>query len=193
MITKNNSLQPNQLKPLCVDCDGTLIQGDLLRFDLEKLFSRMPWMLPTAAGWLAMGRNQLKVRLANLFPLDAASLAFRLEVLELIRARRQQKGKVFLATASAQAHAERISLHLGIFDGIFASDESRNLKSAKKAEVLTQSFGPKGFDYLGDSRVDIPVWRVCDQAMVWSDKPDFLSHIRKINPSAVPVIPLRSS
>jgi len=143
-----------------------------------------------AASWLAKGRHQLKVRLAELFPLDAKSLAFRPEVLELIRARRQQKGKVFLATASAQAHAEKISIHLGIFDGIFASNERRNRKSTRKAEALEQFFGFKGFDYLGDSRADIPVWRCCGQAMVWGDNPVFLGHIRRINPSAIPLIPV---
>lgn len=174
-----------------MDCDGTLIQGDLLRFDLKKLFYFRPWKAPTALVWMIRGRNHLKIHLAKLFPLDPARLHYRTEVIELIRQKKRKGGSVFLATASAKAHAERIGIHLHIFDGIFATDENRNLKSTRKAEVLTQSFGPKGFDYVGDSRADIPVWRVCDQAMVWSDNPEFLRHIRKINPSAVPVNPRR--
>jgi 4-hydroxybenzoate polyprenyltransferase len=69
-----------------------------------------------------------------------------------------------LATAADERIANAIAERIGLFDRVFASDGETNLKSHNKTEKLVAEFGEKGFDYIGDSRADIPVWRAAREA-----------------------------
>jgi 4-hydroxybenzoate polyprenyltransferase len=55
---------------------------------------------------------------------------------------------------------------LGIFDRVIASDATRNLKGDWKAAALVAEFGERGFDYVGDSTADLPVWSASRRALV---------------------------
>ena len=51
---------------------------------------------------------------------------------------------------------------MGVFDGILASDGARNLKGTAKLAAIQaycREHGYAEFDYLGDSHVDLPIWR----------------------------------
>ena len=54
--------------------------------------------------------------------------------------------------------------HLGLFDAVFASDGTVNLKGATKRDRLIAEFGSQGFDYVGSGRADHAVWRAARQA-----------------------------
>src|SRR6185312_6505269 len=73
---------------------------------------------------------------------------------------------LILATASDRSLAQRVADHLGIFDDVIASDGARNLKREAKARALTERFGEAGFDYMGEDRHDVPVWRHAREAYV---------------------------
>jgi 4-hydroxybenzoate polyprenyltransferase len=45
-----------------------------------------------------------------------------------------------------------------LFDEVLASDGKNNLRAVAKLQALTARFGERGFDYAGDSFVDLPVW-----------------------------------
>lgn len=167
-----------------MDCDGTLIAGDLLFFDLKKLVLKKPWLIAKAILWFFRGKSLLKYRLASMFPLDASTLQYRSEVLRVIHEHRRQNGEVFLATASSEIHASRITEFLGLFQGTFASKPNFNCKARKKAKILVEAFGAKGFDYCGNSLADLPVWRQSDQAFVWTENTALFQKVKKINPTA---------
>ena len=65
---------------------------------------------------------------------------------------------LILATASDIAMANPVARHVGLFDGVMASDGKTNLRHAAKLHALTEKFGPRGFDYAGNSSVDLGVW-----------------------------------
>ncbi len=44
-----------------------------------------------------------------------------------------------------------------------------NLKGAAKAAALVERFGEGGFDYVGDTRADLPVWAKAQDAWVVED------------------------
>ena len=46
-----------------------------------------------------------------------------------------------------------------MFAAVIASDGVTNLKGRAKAERLVGRFGSRNFDYLGNSRADLPCWR----------------------------------
>lgn len=154
-------------KVLVVDLDGTLIRTDLLHESFWAAVGRDILGATAALSGLLSGRAQLKARLAACAPLEPASLPYNQDVLEYLRAWREAGGRIVLCTASAQSYAETVAGHLELFDEVYGSDGRRNLKGQAKADFLAERFGPKGFDYIGDSRSDLPVWAVARRAITY--------------------------
>ena len=72
----------------------------------------------------------------------------------------QQKGlgrSLYLATGADRVLAERIARHLGIFDGVLASDGSTNLTGHNKLNLFRERFGEAGYDYIGNAAPDVPL------------------------------------
>jgi 4-hydroxybenzoate polyprenyltransferase len=144
--------------PLAVDLDGTLIAGDLFAEAITRLICTRPWRLPQLLFWLLRGRACAKAKLAETTPLDPALLAYDKRVLAWLVQQRASGRTIVLATAANERAAQQVADHLGLFDGVIASDAKRNLKGAAKARALSERF-PDGFVYAGDSAADLPVWR----------------------------------
>ncbi|WP_407158794.1 UbiA family prenyltransferase [Bradyrhizobium sp. STM 3557] len=154
----------SDLKPLVVDLDGTLVRTDLLH---ESFFNSFPYGLKSGAeviNALFSCRALLKYRLAEASRLDYSTLPYDNQVLDQIRAAKEEGRQIFLATASDAKHARAICDHLGVFDGWFASDGKTNLSAERKAAALVAKFGENGFDYIGNGAADMPVWERADKA-----------------------------
>jgi len=154
--------------PLCVDCDGTLIRTDLLHESVLLLAKSSPLSLLKLPFWLLKGKAHLKQQIAQRVSLNAQTLPYDPEVLDLIRHARAQGRSVVLATASPRGQAEAIAAHLDLFDRVEATDALINLAGPNKAAHLESLFGRGGFDYAGNSRADLPVWAVSAGAIVVS-------------------------
>lgn len=152
--------------PLAVDLDGTLIRSDLLMESLAGALKRNPFTVFRLPLWLAHGRARLKSELAKRCDVDVALLPYDPAVLRELRRQRSEGRWLILATASDRSLAQRVADHLGIFDDVIASDGARNLKREAKARALTERFGEAGFDYMGEDRHDVPVWRHAREAYV---------------------------
>jgi 4-hydroxybenzoate polyprenyltransferase/phosphoserine phosphatase len=156
--------QTDPTLPLCVDLDGTLIKSDSL-FDAVCQFLRCnPLQFWQLAQWLAVGRARLKAEVASRAPLDPAELPYNAELLLYLNAERRRGRKIYLTTGADGPLAERAAAHLGIFDGVLASDGVTNLTSALKLELLKARFGE--FDYIGNSHADLPLLARARHAMV---------------------------
>ena len=157
----------NAAKPvLCVDLDGTLIKTDLFLESLLHILKQKPWAILLILWWSLRGRSFLKQKLATVAPLAVEKLPYRQDVLEFIRGERQSGRQILLVTAADQSLAEAIASHTGHFDGVYGSDGVVNLKAGAKAGFLTGMLGRGNFDYVGDSRADLPVWRAARFAYV---------------------------
>jgi 4-hydroxybenzoate polyprenyltransferase len=151
-------------RPLCVDLDGTLVKSDTLFDGVCQFLRRNPvgfWKLPL---WLAGGRARLKAEVASRAPLDAAQLPYNAELLKYLQDERRAGREIYLATGADGALAERVAAHLGLFAGVLASDGVTNLTSGKKLTQLRNRFGE--FDYIGNSRADLPLLAGAREAMV---------------------------
>ena len=150
------------VRPLCVDCDGTLIHTDLLFesfLQLLKLHFLRALLVPF---WLlARGKAWTKLHIASLVDIDATLLPYSTEVLNYIEHARATGRTTVLATASAQKYADAIARHLNCFDQVLATngDDGINLSSSNKARKLDELFGHGGYEYLGNSHDDLPVWQ----------------------------------
>jgi 4-hydroxybenzoate polyprenyltransferase len=157
--------------PLVVDLDGTLIHSDML-WESLMLFLRLhflqAWRLPL---WLLRGKAGFKHALAEWVQPDPASLPYDRDLLAHIAAQRAAGRHIVLATGSQRQLAEKIAAHLQVFDEAFGTDSDVNLTSSNKAAMLVSRYGEKGFDYIGNATVDIPVWQAARAAYSVGNKP----------------------
>ena len=146
-------------RPLCVDLDGTLVETDTLWESVGLLFRTRPWLMLLMPFWLLSGRARFKQAVGAQVSFNPIALPYREDLLNALREAKQKGRKLVLATAADRKVAERIAEHLGLFDEVFASDGEENLKASKKADRLTQAFGARGFDYVGDSHADLAIFQ----------------------------------
>ena len=151
---------------LCVDLDGTLLEGDLLWESLLLLLKRRPLSLLRLPAWIMRGKAYTKRQIALRVVPDPATLNYHPQVLDSIRNARKQNRRVALVTASDALAVEPIRDYLGIFTDCLTSDGVTNLSGAKKCAVLLSHFGEFGFDYMGDSPRDLPVWKEAQTAIL---------------------------
>jgi apolipoprotein N-acyltransferase len=149
-----------------VDLDGTLIKTDLLWESLAILLRRNPFRLVSILFWWTRGRAFLKQKLAGLVQVDAATLPYNEPFLAFLRTEKHNGRALILVTASDRNMARPVFNHVGLFDELLASDGKINLRGPAKLKRLNERFGPRGFDYAGNSPVDLPVWAGARQAIV---------------------------
>ena len=152
--------------PLVVDLDGTLLRSDLLVETGMAFIRRHPFQLYKTVGWLAQGKTVLKSQLASATDIDVNVLPYNPAVLELIKIAKNENRLIVLATASHYTLAEKIAEYLQLFDLVLATNEERNLTAESKRDLLIEHFGESGFDYVGNSHDDIPVWSAARHAYV---------------------------
>jgi len=153
-------------KVLAVDLDGTLLRSDLLFESVCYKLSMSFFYLFQIIKWLFSGKANLKARLADGFEFDPALLPFRRSVIDFIEQGRNNGAHTVLISASNEHLVSKIAEFLECFDEAFGSDDKINLKGVNKAKFLVDRFGVNGFDYIGDSIADIPVWKEADKVLI---------------------------
>lgn len=159
------SLTPSSDIPLCIDLDGTLIRSDLLVESALDLLRKNPFYIFHFALWLLGGKAHLKRRIAERATLDVETLPYDDRILAWMR-REAERRPVILCTASDQMLADAVATHLGGFAAVLGSDGVQNLSGRHKARVLCDRYGEGGFDYVGNGRIDLAVWRRARHAVV---------------------------
>jgi 4-hydroxybenzoate polyprenyltransferase len=152
--------------PLCVDLDGTLIRTDLLFESLLVLVKQKPWLIFLIPWWLLRGKSALKAEIADRVDLDAQSLPYQAELLEFLKSAHAEGRPLVLATASHRKFADAVAQHLGLFTDVHATEGKTNLSGENKGALLARHYGVRGFDYAGNGRTDIPVWKFARHAIV---------------------------
>ena len=150
--------------PLAVDVDGTLVDGDLLIEGVARLIATSPLTLLALPFWLAGGRVALKRRIARRVALPPSTLALNPAVLEEIAAARAAGREIWLASASDELAVAPLTEAVGA-SGCLASDGRTNLAGRAKAAALVERFGEGGFDYIGNERRDLAVWKHARRAV----------------------------
>ena len=144
--------------PLAVDLDGTLLLTDTLFEALAEQLRRRPvWTL-----WqmiqLPFSIAKVKARIQAAARVDIATLPVNKAVADYCIRARAEGRQVWLVTAADQSVAEETVKHFPFFHRAVGSDGVTNNKGAAKARKL-QELAPEGFEYVGDSRADLKVWK----------------------------------
>jgi 4-hydroxybenzoate polyprenyltransferase len=139
--------------PLCVDLDGALVLSKPLLESLMRLIKRNPLYVLLAPLWWLRGRGVLSRELGARVTLNPEALAYDRNVIEWLETERSAGRRLWLCTTSSEGLAGRVATHLGIFEGVLTTQ-------------LVERFGERGFDYCGNERRDIEIWKRARGAIV---------------------------
>ena len=167
-------------KPLVVDLDGTFVKNDLLHDSLLFVLIRKPGHVASTIRSFFKGKLSLKQHLAQIYIPKNEHVVPNPEVTSFIESAKSQGRQVLLVSASDHLVTSSVGSGFHLFDEVIGS-ESENLKGHAKARLLTSRFGVKGFDYIGNSKTDLPVWAQADKAHVVSHSNSLLKHAKKVN------------
>ena len=180
MNREADSADPIPPCPLCVDLDGTLVHTDLLIESVFGLLKENPLNLFRLPGWLLKGKAHLKQQIADRVELDVSLLPYNKPLLTYLEDQKSRGRTLVLATATNIKYASQISMHLGLFKEVLASDAQTNLSGDIKRHHLVKAFGEKGFDYAGNDDIDVAIWIHARQAILVDTTPSVRRQAREI-------------
>ena len=170
-------------RPLVVDVDGALVSGDLLVEGAARVLAVSPFSLLVLPLWLSGGRAALKRRIARAVPLPRETLALNPAVLDEIAAAKTAGREVWLASAADELAVSPLAESVGA-TGFLASDGRMNLAGRAKAAALVERFGEGGFDYIGNERRDLEVWKHARRAIGVGLSPRLARAVRRLDSGA---------
>jgi 4-hydroxybenzoate polyprenyltransferase/phosphoserine phosphatase len=157
---------PAELRPLCVDLDGTLVKSDTLVDSLLVLARTRPALLFQLPIQIFHGKAAFKAYVTSNVTLDVAHLPYNRTLLQYLLQERERGRKIYLATGADERLAHRVALHLGVFAGVLGSDGAVNLTGARKLDRLRKQLDCDAFDYIGNDTADLPLLAHATEAMV---------------------------
>src|SRR5215471_3353817 len=165
---------------ICTDLDGTVLRSDSLWESLLLLIKSRPAMLFLIPVWLFQGKTRFKCELARRTCLDPANLPYCEDVLDFLRKQKDSGREIVLATGSNRKIAERISEHLHLFSAVLASDERVNLVGQAKLAALRELLGQREFDYVGNGRADLALWRAARRSFVVTPSQRLVAKVERL-------------
>jgi len=79
----------------------------------------------------------------------------------------------------------KVAERLGFITSIIGSDMALNCKGSRKAESIVAQLGDVRWEYVGDSKADLGVWRRAASVICVSDRPGFRALVQREFPHAV--------
>jgi len=151
---------------LYVDLDGTVISTRLMAVGARRIARHKPWLLPALGIEALAGPARAKDFAARAVGVDPAGLPYRWDVLDFLADQRRAGRRLVMATAANGRVARAVADHLGLFDGVLASDERTDLKGEVKRRAVVAHAGGGPFDYAGNGRRDLPVFRAARRVVL---------------------------
>ena len=182
-------------RPLFVDLDGTLLATDSLWESIILLMKAKPWIFLILPFWLLKGKAFFKRQIAQRVVLNPSTLPYTKDVLSFLMQEKRRGRVIILATASDESIAQGVAKQVGLFSAVLASDGRRNLSGVRKLQAIQSYAGENGFDYIGNSSVDLPIWRAAQGVLMvgpsWflKKKARHLSSVNRIFPRATRLAP----
>ena len=147
-----------------MDLDGTLVKSDTLLDAVLLLLRQQPRSPLQWPRWLRGGRAGFKREITDRAVVEVEHLPYNESLLAYLQEEKARGRKIYLATAADQAFAEQVAAHVGLFDGVLASDGTHNLAGANKLRAFQERF-PGGFTYIGNALPDRTLLQASHQPM----------------------------
>ncbi len=166
--------------PLCVDLDGTLLRTDSTWEAFVALMRKNPLMAIGSVFQLLNGKARFKLFLAAHASPDVSLFPLQKEFVSYLQSEQRQGRALMLVTGGARSFGEQLAARLGLFSEVIATDGDINITGSRKADLLVQRFGEKGFDYAGNSAVDLAVWSHARKGIVVNASPSVVKRAKKV-------------
>jgi len=149
-------------KILFVDLDGTLIKEDLsylafihsLKINPLKIFFYL-------IVFLFKGKPYLKEKISSNFKVPFDKINFNKSALDFVREVKNRHRVVYLISGSHQLLVDQMDKHLKIFFESFGTRDDYNMVGKKKIDFINNKLNIYDFDYFGNSKKDLPIWKNC--------------------------------
>ena len=149
-------------KILFVDLDGTLIKEDLSNLAFMDYLKKKPFKtLYHLIIFLFKGKPYLKEIISTDFRVPIESLTFNKSALDYVRDIKNRHRVVYLISGSHQILVNQIDNHLKIFFESFGTQDNFNMVGSNKIKFINRKLNIQDFDYFGNSRKDLPIWKYC--------------------------------
>ncbi len=158
-------------RPLCVALDGALVRSDLLLESVFALLKRNALFVFLIPIWLLKGKACLKRQIADRVELDVSLLPYQETFLVYLRHEHANGRRLILVSACNERFARSVARHLGIFEDVLASNETIHLYGGNRLERLQWLFADSGFDYAGNTMVDLPLWKQARNVLLINPEP----------------------
>ena len=107
------------------------------------------------------GKPYLKEKISRNFIVPIKELTFNKSALNYIREVKNRHRVVYLISGSHQILVDQIDQHLKIFFESFGTKNNFNMVGNNKVKFINEKLNIKDFDYFGNSKKDIPIWKYC--------------------------------
>ena len=149
---------------LFVDLDGTLIREDLSGLAFLHCLKKKPLKLFFYLfTFLIKGKPYLKEKISENFTVPISKLTFNRNALNYIRDVKNRHRVVYLISGSHQTLVDQIDQNLKIFFESFGTTNSFNMVGYNKVKFISEKLNIIEFDYLGNSKKDLPIWKYCEK------------------------------
>jgi hypothetical protein len=158
--------------------DGTLVLGETSWQALGLSLQKQPGKALGACFAFLLGMAAGKRAIANIARPQAAKLPYRQPLVKYLEKERATGRKIHLVSGADETIVTDVGAHIGLFDSVRGSNGYLNLKGAEKLAWLDARF-PGGFDYIGDSAADLPIWRAIGRAMLVGKAINYAPRLRE--------------
>ena len=149
-------------KILFVDLDGTLIKEDLSNLAFMNYLKNKPLKtLYHLIFFLFKGKPYLKEIISRDFRVPIEGLTFNKGAMDYVREIKNRHRVVYLISGSHQLLVNQIDKHLKIFFESFGTHDNFNMVGQNKVKFINRKLNIQDFDYFGNSRKDLPIWKYC--------------------------------
>ena len=150
----------NENRILFVDLDGTLIKEDLSDLAFVNSLKTNPLMLIFyIIVFLFKGKSYLKEKISKNYIVPIEKLNFNNAALDYIKDVKKRHRVVYLISGSHQLLVDQIDKHLRIFFESFGTYIDFNMVGENKVKFINNELKILEFDYLGNSKQDLPIWK----------------------------------
>ncbi len=173
--------------PLIIDLDGSLICTDTLFESCLLFIKKYPLRMFALLKWSWGGKAHFKNELSKHVIPNAELLPYRTKVLELAKEAKIAGREVYLITGANQRIADKVSKIHNIFVTTIGSNKNFNLEGKSKLEKIKETLEAKEFDYIGNSKSDLPMWAEARTAFICSNNKILKKRLKAVNQDIVSI------
>ncbi len=177
----NNTNSHDISIPLVTDLDGSLIKIDSIFESTILCIKSNIFNIFVIPFLILKGKNHLKNFVTDHSKLNASLFPYNSDVISLLNKNKAIGRKIVLSTATTENIAKSVSEYLPIFDEVIFSKRDHNNRANNKARKLEELFGHKGYDYIGDSTADLPVFESCRKSYLVNPSPSLKNKVIKVS------------